>query len=78
MPITLTAPPAKHDWNADTRHRRHTFLYCPSDEILRHSYWTCFQHRGNDWYLIHMGKKLRDVGSGIMTIERLIAEAYEQ
>jgi predicted acyl esterase len=54
------------------------FLYLPSDEIRRCSHWACFQHRGNDWYLIHMRKEPKDVGSGIMTIERLITEAYEQ
>ena len=54
------------------------YLYNPSDEIRRHSHWTCFQHRGNDWYLVHMGRQPQDVGSGIMTIERLITEAYEQ
>jgi hypothetical protein len=54
------------------------FLYLPSDEIRRCSHWACFQHRGNDWYLLHMAKEPRDVGSGIMTIERLITEAYEQ
>jgi hypothetical protein len=52
-------------------------LYSPSDEIRRHSHWTCFQHRGNDWYLVHMGKQPKDVSSGIITIERLITEAYE-
>ena len=54
------------------------YLYMPSEEIQGHSHWTCFQHRGNDWYLIHMGRHPRDVSSGIMTIERLITEAYEQ
>ena len=54
------------------------YLYYPSDEIRRHSHWTCFQHRGNDWYLVHMGKQPRDVSSGIITIERLIKEAYEE
>ncbi len=54
------------------------FLYSPSEEIRSHSHWTCFQHRGNDWYLVHMGKQPKDVSSGIMTIERLITEAYEQ
>jgi hypothetical protein len=53
------------------------FLYSPSDEIGRCSHWACFQHRGNDWYLVHMGKEARDVSSGIMTIERLITEAFE-
>jgi hypothetical protein len=53
------------------------FLYMPSDEIRRHSHWVCFQHRGNDWYLVHMGKCPKDVGSGLLTIERLITEAFE-
>ena len=53
-------------------------LYNPSGEIRSHSHWTCFQHRGNDWYLVHMVKQPKDVSSGIMTIERLITEAYEQ
>ena len=54
------------------------FLYKPSEEIQSHSHWTCFQHRGNDWYLIHMGREPKDVSSGIMTIERLIKEAFEE
>lgn len=54
------------------------YIYSPSAEISQHSHWTCFQHRGNDWYLIHMGREPRDIGSGIMTVERLITEAYEQ
>lgn len=54
------------------------WLYMPSDEIRRHSHWVCFQHRGNDWYIVHMARMPKDVSSGIMTIERLITEAYEQ
>ncbi len=54
------------------------FLQSPSEEIRRHSHWTCFQHRGNDWYLIHMRREPKDVSSGIITIERLITEAYQQ
>ncbi len=54
------------------------YLYGPSPEIRGHSHWTCFQHRGNDWYLVHMAREPHDVSSGIMTIERLIREAYEQ
>ena len=56
----------------------HFFLHSPSAEIRRHSHWTCFQHRGDHWYLVHMGRQPKDVSSGIMTIERLIKEAYEQ
>jgi len=53
-------------------------LYNPSTEIRRHSHWVCFQHRGNDWYLVHMARRPKDVSSGIITIDRLITEAYEQ
>jgi len=52
------------------------FLLNPSREVRECSHWTCFQHRGNDWYLIHMAREPRDVSSGIMTIERLLTEAY--
>lgn len=52
-------------------------LYNPSEQIQRHSHWVCFQHRGNDWYLVHMAKAPRDVSSGIIIVERLITEAYE-
>ena len=66
-------------WIEQERSGRGNFcLYCPSDEIRRHSHWTCFQHRGNDWYLVHMAKEPKDVSSGIMTIEKLITGAYEQ
>jgi len=53
------------------------FLYMPSEPIQRHSHWTCFAPRGNGWYLVHMGKQPKDISSGILTIERLITEAYE-
>ena len=52
------------------------FLYSPSDEIRRHRHWTCFVDRGSGWYAVHMGREPRDVSSGILTIERLIGEAY--
>lgn len=54
------------------------YLYSPSAEIRRHGHWTCFQHRGSEWYLIHMGRQPSDVSSGIMIIERLITEAYQK
>lgn len=53
------------------------YLYNPGREIREHGHWACFQHRGNDWYLVHMAKAARDVSSGIITIERLVTEAYE-
>jgi hypothetical protein len=53
-------------------------LYQPSAEIQQHSHWVCFQHRGSDWYFVHMGRRPADVSSGILTIERLITESFEQ
>jgi len=32
--------------------------------------------RGDGWYLVHMGRQPKDLSSGIITIERLISEAY--
>ena len=53
------------------------FLYRPSREIQHCSHWSCFASRGGDWYLVHMARRPKDASSGIITIERLIAEAYE-
>ena len=61
----------------DRSGRINFYLHNPSEAIRSHSHWTCFQHRNNDWFLIHMGREPKDVSSGIMTIERLIKEAYE-
>ncbi|MGA2147000.1 MAG: hypothetical protein ABSH49_18785 [Bryobacteraceae bacterium] len=68
-------------WGQITEHRGghiDFWIYQPSDQIRNCSHWACFQHRGNDWYLIHMAKEPRDIGSGILAIERLFTEAYEQ
>jgi hypothetical protein len=62
----------------ETSGRNNFYLHSPSAEIRRHSHWTCFQHRGNDWYLVHMSREPKDVSSGIMTIEKLFREAYGQ
>jgi hypothetical protein len=54
------------------------FLYNPSVQIRNHSHWVCFTPRGGEWYLVHMARRPRDASSGILTIERLITEAYQQ
>ena len=74
-----TAYAAFQGWiEQETSGRIKFFLYNPSAEIRGHSHWTCFQHCGNDWYHIHMGRQPNDLSSGIITIERLITEAYEK
>jgi hypothetical protein len=67
-------------WGEITQHSASDiefYLHQPSQEIQRCGHWACFQHRGNDWYLVHMGRRPKDVSSGILAIERLITEAYE-
>ena len=53
------------------------YILNPPEALQRHSHWTCFQHRGDNWFHIHMGRKPKDLSSGILTIERLITEAFE-
>lgn len=53
------------------------YLFSPSPEIRNSSHWVCFASHGNDWYFVHMARQPKDVSSGIMTIERLITEAYQ-
>jgi hypothetical protein len=54
------------------------YLHNPSRQIRKHSHWICFAPRADGWYLVHMGRRAKDVSSGIMTIERLIAEAHKR
>jgi hypothetical protein len=69
---------AFHGWIEETLFGNLAFyLYNPSPQIRNHSHWACFAPRGDDWYLVHMGRRPKDVSSGILTIERLITEAYQ-
>ena len=52
-------------------------LHNPSREIEQCSHWSCFAPRGGGWYFVHMARRPKDVSSGIITIERLITEAYQ-
>ena len=54
------------------------FLFDPSPEIKASGHWCCFTSRGGGWYLVHMARRPKDVSSGIITIERLITEAYQK
>jgi len=67
-----------HGWIEEKRFGNIEFLlHNPSPEIRSHSHWVCFASRGNEWYLVHMARRPKDVSSGILTIERLISEAYQ-
>jgi hypothetical protein len=53
------------------------YITDPPPELKRSSHWACFQPRGRKGYLVHMARRPRDVSSGIMTIERLITDAFQ-
>jgi hypothetical protein len=46
-------------------------------ELQRSSHWSCFTPRGRNAYQVHMSTRPKDVSSGILTIERLITEAFQ-
>ena len=53
------------------------FIYDPPAELKNHKHWQCFSCKGNGKYQIHFSEKPEDISSGIITIERLISEAFE-
>jgi hypothetical protein len=53
------------------------FMFDPPQEVRQGTHWACFQDRGNNLYHVHMSQRPTDVSSGIITIERLIADAFE-
>jgi hypothetical protein len=71
-PYTAFQGRIEEEWSG----RLKFFLYNPSAQIWNHSHWRCFVDQGSDWYMVHMVRRPKDVSSGIITIERLITEAY--
>ena len=53
------------------------FILSPPEQLKSHSHWTCFQHRNDNWFHVHMGRRPKDLSAGILAIERIITEAYE-
>jgi len=53
------------------------YLKDPPPQLQGSGHWACFQDRRDGWYGVHMSTPPRDVSSGILTIERLIASAFE-
>lgn len=54
------------------------FIFHPPGQLSHHSHWVCFISRGGASYEVHLARQPSDVSSGIMSIERLITEAFEQ
>lgn len=53
------------------------YLSDPPDHVRRSSHWACFQPRREKGFQVHMSTRPNDVSSGILTIERLVADAFE-
>jgi len=53
------------------------YITDPPAALKRSAHWSCFQPRGGKGYKVHMARRPRDASSGIITIERLITEAFE-
>ena len=53
------------------------YMFDPSKEVRQGSHWACFQDRGDNLFHVHMSHRPTDVSSGIISIERLIANAFE-
>jgi hypothetical protein len=52
------------------------YLRDAPEEVRRSGHWACFQPRLGKGYHVHMARAPQDVSSGIITIERLITEAF--
>jgi hypothetical protein len=53
------------------------YIFDPPKDVRKHGHWTCFQRQGNGSFRIHMSRMPEDVSSGILSIERLLTEAFE-
>lgn len=64
---------------AENYRNDHSFYIVTPPAILRESsHWECFTHKGNGLYSIHFSHKPKDISSGILRVEQLITESFEQ
>ena len=54
------------------------YLFDPPQQVRRSHHWACFSPRGKKGFHVHMATRPDDVSSGIITVERLITESFEQ
>jgi hypothetical protein len=54
------------------------YIRHPPSCIFHSSHAACFRPRGTDnWFLVHMSSRVKDISSGILTIEQLINECFK-
>lgn len=55
------------------------YIQAPPECVFSSSHGGCFLRRGiGNWFSIHMSRRPQDVSSGILTIERLIADCFRE
>jgi hypothetical protein len=54
------------------------YIIHPPAALKSHSHWICFHYRGSDRYWIHFSQRPKDIDSGIMSVERMLNEAFRQ
>ncbi|MEW6686069.1 MAG: hypothetical protein AB1393_07685 [Candidatus Edwardsbacteria bacterium] len=52
------------------------YIFDPPSELKESPHWACFSHKGNGKYHVHFQQKPDSIGDGIITIEKLITEAF--
>ena len=57
--------------------RVEVFIHNPPAVLELHPHWPCFNQRNDGWYFVHPNKRIADVSSAIINVEKTITEAYE-
>lgn len=53
------------------------YILEPPQELKDSGHWACFSHVGGGWYHIHFTQKPENIDSGILSVEKTLAEAFE-
>jgi hypothetical protein len=54
------------------------FVKSPPVAVQRHPKWVCFHLSKENWYRVNTVSQCRDVSSGILEVENIITESYEE
>jgi hypothetical protein len=52
------------------------YVLNPPPELRGHPHWVCFTPVGGGWFRVHFKTRPNDIDSGILSIERMINEAF--
>jgi hypothetical protein len=57
--------------------RIEAYILNPPAALKEHPHWHCFMKRESGWYFVHTAEPIQDVSSVIITVEKIIKQAYE-